>query len=256
VGDVDSVNMYQIPELLAFPKLIHAFSDKNDGDLSAKFSPESEVVLKRIKFLAKLNLTLEDCVKINVCQSNKVIRADENLKGISLRDWTKAPNADGLVTNKKGTFLFLLTADCLPIIFYDPIREAVGLIHAGWKGTDLNIASRAVEKFVNLYKTNPKDLIVGFGPAARKDSYKKENPSQKDDPKWKGFINPFKCNFYKVDFVGLCKKQLIDSGVLERNIFDSKIDTIKDNRFFSHIREGKLPFSQQGRFASLVGIKN
>ena len=219
--------MYQIPELLKFPKLFHAFSTKDDGDLSANFDLESKTVQRRGKFLGKLKLKLDDCIKMQVAHDDEIVEANEELKGISLRDWKKSVNVDGLVTNRNGIFLFLLIADCLPIIFYDPLNKAVGLIHAGWKGADLNIVGKAIKKLNTLYATNPKDLIVGIGPAARKDSFVKENPSQKDDTKWNGFIENVGNNKYKVDFVELCKKQLIDVGVPIENIFDSYILQIR-----------------------------
>ena len=248
--------MYQILKLLKFPNIFHAFSEKEDGDLSTNFDLEAKIVTRREKFLGKLNLRLDDCVKMQVAHGDEVVEANGKLKGISLRDWRKAIHVDGLVTSKKNTFLFLLIADCLPIILYDPVNEVVGLVHAGWKGVDLNIVGKTIEKLGVLYETNPNNLVIGIGPAARKDSFIKENPSQKNDLKWKDFLEAMDGNYYKVDFVGLAKKQLVDSGIRKENIFDCGIDTVKDNRFFSHVREGKLPPNKQGRFACVVGIRS
>jgi polyphenol oxidase len=247
--------MYQIPELTKFPNFIHAFSQKVNGDLSANFNPESKVIRKREKFLAELDLKLEDCVKMKVVHGNKVVEADERKKGVSMRDWRKSVEADGLVTKEKDTHLFLLVADCLSIILFDPVKQRLGLVHAGWKGTDLNIVGKAVKRLKHLYKTEPGDLVVGLGPAARRDSFIKNNPYQRDNPRWTGFLEKIDDTFYKVDFVGLCKKQLYDSGVKRENVFDSGIDTVKDQRFFSHVREKSLPSSVQGRFACIAGIK-
>jgi hypothetical protein len=146
-------------------------------------------------------------------------------------------------------------ADCTPIIFFDPVKESLGFVHTGWKAADMNIVSKANKRLSNLFGTKPKNLIVGIGPSARKDSFIKENPSQKDDPKWKGFIENVDGERFKVDFVGLGRKQLIEAGVLEKNIFDCEIDTFSEERFFSHARDGKLPINKQGRFACVVGLK-
>ncbi len=250
--------MYQIPELKKYPKLFHAFSTKEDGNMAnsilGNLSDFKKVMATRERFLSKIGVDINQCVCMWVTHGCEVIEVSEKSVGLSMRNYEKALKVDGLLTNKRGIYLFLLIADCLPIILYDPLKEAIGLIHAGWKGTDLNVSKKAVERMINLYRTNPKDLVVGFGPAARKDSYKKEDPSQKSDPKWSGFIEPIGSNKYKVDFVGLCKKQLIDVGVLEKNIFDSKIDTVKDKCFFSHTRERNLPLRKQGRFACVIGL--
>jgi polyphenol oxidase len=165
------------------------------------------------------------------------------------------------MTNEKGIYLFLLVADCLPVILYDQKIQVVAMVHAGWKGVDLEIARKAVEKLQNIYGSKPKDVVVGIGPRAHKVSFIKENPAQKDDPRWKDFIDRVrpcqygKGGFYKVDLLGFTKKQLMDAGILQRNIYVSDVDTVKDKRFFSHVREGNLAIEKQGRFACVVGIK-
>ena len=87
------------------------------------------------------------------------------------------------------------------------------------------------------------------------DSYIKENPSQLNDPRWKGFVKNAEGINYMVDFVGLAKKQLLDAGVKKENIFESGIDTVKDKRFYSHVRDGSKDLKYQGRFACVVGIR-
>lgn len=75
------------------------------------------------------------------------------------------PNTDGLVTNVPGIALFLRFADCQPILLYDPVRHALGLVHAGWRGIAQGIARRAVETMQAAFGTRPQDLIAGLGPA-------------------------------------------------------------------------------------------
>jgi len=251
--------VYQIPELLKYPKLIHCFSTKEDGnmanDILGNILNTSEVISNRERFLSKNKIDMEDVVCLWVQHGHDVVVADDRTAGDSMRDYNHAVKADGIITNEEGLSLFLLVADCLPVIIFDPLKEVVGLVHVGWKGADINIAGKAVEKMISEYRIDPKDMIVGFGPAAREDSFIKEKPSQDTDPKWKPFLEKIDGGKYKVDFVGLCKRQLQDVGILESNIFDCGIDTVKDKRFFSHVREGKLPVDKQGRFACIVGLK-
>ena len=61
--------------------------------------------------------------------------------------------------------LLLRFADCQPILLYDPVRHALGLVHAGWRGVALGIARRAVEAMQEAFGTQPKDLVAGLGPA-------------------------------------------------------------------------------------------
>ena len=59
------------------------------------------------------------------------------------------PERDGLVTDEPGVTLTIFTADCTPILFYDPVRQAVGAAHAGWRGTAAGIAARTVEAMIS-----------------------------------------------------------------------------------------------------------
>ena len=74
------------------------------------------------------------------------------------------PDCDGLVTNTPGTALVVFTADCTPILFYDPVTGAVGAAHAGWRGTASAIAARTVEAMTREFGTDPGDLRCAIGP--------------------------------------------------------------------------------------------
>ncbi len=73
-------------------------------------------------------------------------------------------NADGLITNIPGLPLFVFSADCIVILLYDPVKQAVGAVHAGWRGTALGITKKAVEAMTAAYGTDPKDLLAAIGP--------------------------------------------------------------------------------------------
>lgn len=250
--------MYQISELLKFTKLFHSFSEKSDGNMgnaiSGKIYKFDQVVKCRKKFLRKINVSLTRCVCMWVMHGDEMKTVEDRDVGKSMLDREVALRLDGLITNRKGIYLFLNIADCLPIILYDPIKEVVGLIHAGWKGVDLEIVKKALRKIQDGFGSSISDIVVGIGPCARKENFIKENPDQKDDPRWQPFLNKVGV-YHEVDLVGFVKKQLADAGVLENSIFDCGIDTVKDERFFSHVREKDLPLVKQGRFACLVGLK-
>ena len=75
------------------------------------------------------------------------------------------PATDGLMTDVPGVTLMLRFADCVPLLFFDPRRPAVGLAHAGWRGTLAGIASRMVGAMQATFGSKPEELIVGIGPA-------------------------------------------------------------------------------------------
>ena len=76
--------------------------------------------------------------------------------------------ADGLVTDIPGVVLTVFTADCLPILLYDPVRKVVGAVHAGWRGTALGIVTRAVERMVECYGCQRLDILAAIGPGISK----------------------------------------------------------------------------------------
>jgi len=74
------------------------------------------------------------------------------------------PESDALVTNDPGTALWVFTADCTPILLYDPVTGAVGAVHAGWRGTANGIVSKAVQAMVSYFGCQPENLRAAIGP--------------------------------------------------------------------------------------------
>ena len=72
--------------------------------------------------------------------------------------------SDALVTNEPGTALVIYTADCTPILLWDPVTGAVGAAHAGWRGTAADIAGKTVQAMVNHYGCDPKNIRAAIGP--------------------------------------------------------------------------------------------
>ena len=74
------------------------------------------------------------------------------------------PECDGMITNTPGLALVVFTADCTPILLHDPITGAVGAVHAGWRGTAMDIAGKAVEAMKNTFGCDPKNIRAAIGP--------------------------------------------------------------------------------------------
>lgn len=81
------------------------------------------------------------------------------------------PQADGLITANPAVTLLLRFADCVPILLYDPRAPAVGLVHAGWKGTVKQTTARAVEAMGESFGSRPQDLRCAIGPAIAEHHY-------------------------------------------------------------------------------------
>ena len=71
---------------------------------------------------------------------------------------------DGLITDVPGLALTIFTADCIPVLLYDPVRRVIAAVHAGWRGTAGDIAGKAANRMVRDYNSNPKDILAAIGP--------------------------------------------------------------------------------------------
>ncbi len=72
---------------------------------------------------------------------------------------------DGIVTARRGIAIGIKTADCVPVFIVDPVKRIVGAVHAGWKGTALSIAARAVDLLEERFCSNSKNIRAVIGPA-------------------------------------------------------------------------------------------
>ncbi len=83
----------------------------------------------------------------------------------------RVPRVDGLTTAVTGLPLLTLYADCVPIVAYDTANHVLGVCHAGWQGTTLQIARKLIQYLSQVYGTKPADCLCGMGPSIGPDSY-------------------------------------------------------------------------------------
>ena len=132
-------------------------------NIAIKEGETEENVRKNLQILGSaLGFGISDLVLTRQIHSDivrTVTRADAN--GCFHRDY---PECDGLVTNDPGVALVIFTADCTPLLFHDPVTGAVGAVHAGWKGTALDICGEAVNAMATAYGCKPENLQAAIGP--------------------------------------------------------------------------------------------
>jgi len=146
-----------------FP-LICGVSTRNYGDMRFGQLPDEEVIKNRQQFCQSLKINLDDLVVAKLVHGSKITTVAKEEKGRGVRDLASAiDQTDGLITKEKGVYLMVTVADCFPIFVYDPIREIVGLVHAGWRGIIAQIVDNLLGKLKNL-GSDPRDLIFALGP--------------------------------------------------------------------------------------------
>ena len=78
---------------------------------------------------------------------------------------------DAFVTNRPGVAIGVRTADCVPVLLYDPVQRVVAAVHAGWKGTVLHISKGALEAMGQEFGSRPSELKAVIGPSIGPDSF-------------------------------------------------------------------------------------
>jgi YfiH family protein len=170
-----------------------------------------------------------------------------NVERITAKTGDKVPHADAIFTTEKNIALGVTHADCQAAIFYDPVHEAIGVVHAGWRGMAQNIYSRMLETMHREIGTQPQNLIVCISPSLGPDhaeykNYKQELPQDF----WPHQVKP---NYF--DFWAVARKQLSAVGVLDKNIEVAEICTFCNEKdYFSHRRE-----KDTGRNGTIVALK-
>lgn len=215
--------------------------------MSFLWGDEDEVAGNIKKFFEKIGVQADKVAKMSL----------EHKDNIEVVDWDDCASvlnnkggieADALITREKGLPIFLMIADCIPMIITDINNTVLSVVHGGIANTDLKLSKKTVEHMVKNYKVKASDLVVTIGPAIRKESYIYDYFEDKDPKVWEGFVEK-EGDVFHIDNVGATVKQLVDCGIKEENIHDNGIDTYTDERYFSHRRDYDNKIKDKGRFA-------
>ena len=154
----------------------------------------------------------------------------------------RIPETDGLVTDVKGVLLTTVHADCLPVYFYDPVHEAIGLVHSGWRGTCLGIAPKCAAVMGEEYGTSPEELYAYIGPGICADCFETGPEVRLQFLEEWPFIDECaepRGEKYYLDLKGIVRRQLEDAGLPAENIEQTEHCTYHEPSLFcSYRREG------------------
>lgn len=197
------------------------------------------------------------------------------------------PDSDALLTREAGVVLAVLVADCVPVIIFDPQTPAIGVVHAGWRGTTRHIARAAIEAMRSEFGSDPSVLLAAVGPSIGPASYEvgvevaeqvqaafpetdthmragvfqagvaAELPAGTPlhlAPKASGpgLLHSRRGGKYMLDLGGANIADLLAAGVRRERIEISGLDTFQlSARFFSHRRR-----QPTGRFAAYAMLRD
>jgi len=192
--------------------------------------------------------------------SDILVITNEN-KDIYIYDNFNEEKYDGYVTNEANLATLVTTADCNPIIIYDPVKNVVANVHSGWKGTIKKIYLNAVDVMKNKFNSNVEDLIFCIGPSIKKCCFtsKDEEFKNKFLSIWDNeneYIYYDEDNTFHIDLSHLIKRDILELGIKEENISICDICTMcNHDNFYSYRYATKNNFDDYGTFATITYLK-
>ena len=208
------------------------------------------VAENRRRFCSKLAIEVGSLVISQQVHGNSTTVIDESHKGHGAYGHEDAIyGADAMITESGGVALAVLTADCVPVMVVDPVRKAIGIAHAGWRGTLRMIAAKAVLKMRDTFGTEPADCLVTIGPSIGPCCY---TAGEDVISQFQSAFGPAVCVAKdRLDLQLAVKLQLTRVGVKKSNISSSRLCTAcNTDLFYSYRAEG----GRTGRIMSVIMI--
>lgn len=167
----------QCPYLSQFSEIKHAFFESDPEVLNSR----------RKKVMEEMTGQSIPLVTLKQVHGNKVVHITESSKNNQ--------KADGLVTKVKGIALGILTADCGPVLFYDPHAKVIGACHAGWRGAKAGILQETIKSMVEI-GAQKSCIYASLGPTIQQSDYEV-------GPEFPDLINePYETYFYSAEKKG------------------------------------------------------
>ena len=219
--------------VVAFTSTKQSFEIRNP-----RFTGDSAVIFEknRVLLAEKLMIKPEQLVFPRQTHTNAVADISK-IPASEIRD------TDALVTNKTGICLCVQTADCVPILLFDPINGVIAAVHAGWRGTVKKIPEIAVQKMVQNYHSNPKNIIAAIGPSISPEIYEVGNEVveavKKSIPNADFLLNKNSSGNFHLNLWEANQQILIENGLAKKNIeILGECSFTQTSKYFSARKEG------------------
>ena len=268
----DGIQYLQFRKLLEYSDIItHGYSlgiDKNFRTARANKQKlpkqEFKAAMKDYYNLGKcIDIKLNKMVKPNQDHTDKIQVVEKHIledgPDFNLEVYDKT---DGLITNKKDIALATTNADCILLLFFDPVNKVIANVHSGWKGTLQRISVKTVQKMIKEFNCKPENIICCIYPSIRKCHFEVESDvkemfekefkdlkieqnndimeKQKDKEKW------------NIDTVFINKILLKQEGLKQENIIDSGICSVCNSDLIHSYRVERQGYGLSTALISLI----
>jgi copper oxidase (laccase) domain-containing protein len=235
-----------------FPKnIVCETSTVHDGNMSFESGTVAEVTHNRKQFLEKNGASLTTYIPIRCNHEDTIVALTHNPRSEDTAEPEKGVVAEVVVTQEKNLPVFLLTADCIPLSFFDPVTKTIALAHISRVTLTKELVEKTVHFLNHNYGVSQKNLLACLGPHIRKASYRFPLPLLHSD----SYIAPFThvMNEYAhIDLTGAATHALIQSGVQHTHIAISEIDTGVSTKHFSYYRAKKDGEDTKNRIGTIL----
>lgn len=241
--------------LAAQAGMVHGVTRK-PLNLAPHRGPGAEAAIEnRRRLCAALELNFDKLTAASQIHGPDVlaVSSDDVGCGRDGRD-SAVPYVDGLITDRPGTPLLSLSADCPTLLAFDPVRRTIGVAHASWRGTLGGMGTNLIRQMHRCFDCRPTDILVGIGPSAgpccyevRQDVRRVAATKLRDVDR----LIPLRDGRFYFDLWKTLEEQLVEAGVRPENIEQSNVCTICDERFYSHRRDG----ASTGRFGIICSLR-
>ena len=173
LNEIENFKYLTFPILDEYEDLLHCFTTRKGGvsksayesmNLGFGTGDDEENVRKNYYIMTeKLGVKIGDIVETDQTHTNNIRYVTKKDKGRAMKD-PEYTDIDGLYTDEKNVALMSFHADCNAVFFYDPVKKLIGLSHAGWRGTVLNITGVMIRALADL-GSNPSDIKAAISPS-------------------------------------------------------------------------------------------
>jgi len=260
--------LLQFSHLARYERMVHAVTTRQGGVSEGPFASLNlginigddfeRVYLNRKKVLSALGWESALMVTSVQVHGNEVVVVDKALttREASGREKTLC-GVDGLITKEKGILLTIKVADCFPVFLYDPERHAIGLLHAGWRGTAQSIIRRGLKGMADAYGTEPKNLQAGIGPGIGQCCYHVGREVREafghDSALDTCFSESCQRTSSQFDLRKAICQELVGCGVKKEKIsIATECTSCSQELFFSHRRDK----GRTGRMMAVIGLRD
>jgi polyphenol oxidase len=189
-------------------------------------------------------------VTVDQVHGENIVKVDElNYRNV------RTVHADALITDVPGFAIGVETADCVPVLLFDPAKPAVAAVHAGWRSTVKKIVQKAINRMSEEFGSEPSRMIAAIGPAIGPECYEVDEPVvgpvREAFSFWEEVTVPRGRDRWSLDLVKANRTELLQIGLLDKNIHSVGMCTsCRKDLFYSYRAEGRT-----GRMLSVIMIK-